>query len=781
MELSSEVAGPEDARSSGPGRAAYGPTLALAVTLSIACFLVLMSAMLLVVHPSALYPQVILQNQKAKTTLYLLAFAVILPVALVGGPRLADTIAASPNGPALPALSALLAGTLAATIILVKLSHHLPWGDGVGVVLAGSGAWSVATVATLGRAARPRPWGALLKLANRGRILSLAATVLAFGALLCVTHVRSLSAVALVLGVIVLIGTLAAQDRIRLSRVTHWRGAAIDVVLVVILLMAIPDVVGYHTSSALPSVIYSPGIVQFQQDWILGPTNQLLGGGALLVNVPVSQYGVGLVYFLAGWFHLAPIGYGTFWILDGVLTALLYAAGYLVLRVAGTTRLLAACALAVAVVAFIYNATYPVGVLPEEGPLRFGVPMALVLALVAAARWPGRAVLARALALIVVGVASIWALEAFAYTAFTFLAMVALEARLRPPGDRLKWLARQAALGAAACLTAHLLLAGATLVATGHLPDWSQYLAYVNGLLLGGKEGVITFGFDRWSAGLVVGAACLASAAAIVLLVLRMPAVAQRERTRLIALCGTTAYAIACLSYTDNRSSTYLFLYISLPVLMAGALWLSLLGSAPEASRSFRLGGLAAALSVVVLMLAAAWPAAGDHFSRSALRAALPGGGLQARLHHLWHEPPIDPRAPAGERLVKRYLPGRQVVVLLPTSWDLAIEILMRSGRSSKLFIGDPSAEVFIPSVWVPKVRQDIAKLRAGERLLTDTSGLLVAAELRGRPANYALDHDIPKVSPQIAWILHGIDTRFRLQPIHRDARGFVVVELRSR
>ncbi len=45
----------------------------------------------------------------------------------------------------------------------------------------------------------------------------------------------------------------------------------------------------------------------------------------------------------------------------------------------------------------------------------------------------------------------------------------------------------------------------------------------------------------------------------------------------LIALAGTTAYVIALLSYADNRSSTYLLPYVSLPLLMAATLWLALL------------------------------------------------------------------------------------------------------------------------------------------------------------------------------------------------------------
>src|SRR4029453_10973224 len=105
---------------------------------------------------------------------------------------------------------------------------------------------------------------------------------------------------------------------------------------------------------------------------------QLLHGGAMLVDT-ASQYGVGVIYFLAGWFQLVPIGYGTLGVLGGILFACVYAAGYSVLRMAGVGRLLAATALAVAVVVLIYNLVFPVGALPaQHGPLRFGLPMLVV-------------------------------------------------------------------------------------------------------------------------------------------------------------------------------------------------------------------------------------------------------------------------------------------------------------------------------------------------------------------------------------------------------------------
>jgi hypothetical protein len=765
-----------------PGdRAAYGPTLVLTVTLAVASFLVLMSVVLLLFpqHGSGVVVAVIGQRQNAKTALYVVTFAIILPVTLIAVPPMADRIARGPNGRALPFLVGALAATLAATLIVVRLSARLPWGDGLGVLLACVGGWCALTAALLTRATRQGPWPGLLGVSGSAVPAAAIAGALLFGLVLAVTGLRSVSPVPLVLGAVAVVTVLALRHRLRMPLPGRRLGTGIDVAVLVLLLLAIPDTIIFRTSSAIPNPFFEPGIIQFQHDWILGPANQLLGGGGLMVNSPVSQYGAGMLYFLDGWFHLAPIGYGTFGLLDAILTALFYIAGYGVLRLARTPRVLAAPALAVGVVALIYNLHYPVGALPEQGPLRFGLPMAIILAAVAGARWPRRARLARASALLVLGVASIWALEGFAYTVITYAAMIALEAWLAPIGTRIRWLTRQVVLAVAVCLCAHAIFAGAILLGTGQLPDWGQYLAYLHALLLGGKEGSITYGFEHWSPGLAVGAGCLASAIAIVLLARRATEVARRERVALLALAGTTAYAIAVFSYTDNRSSTYLLCYTALPLLLAGMLWLSLvLRARREVSRGARLGFVVFSASVGLVMLAAAWPAAGARFSRSALAHAYPGGGLNSALQRLWHPPPIDPRAPEGARLVARYLPGRRALVLLPAAQDLQIEVLVRSGAANRFFIGFGNMDSFVPSAWMPKLSEEITQLRAGDRLLIDRAAQAIVAALRAHPSIDPLTHPIGTGTSQSEWILRRIDKRFRLRPIYGDQQGFVVAEL---
>jgi hypothetical protein len=764
------------------GRAGFGSVLGLAVTLSFAAFLTLMSVVILLVHGgsgryAAFFNQ---QSQTAKTDLYLVTFVVILPLSLILGSRLADAVSAGPNGGALPAFVAVLVGTLAATVIIVRLSGSLPWGDGVKGVLVGILVWDALAGASLWRVLQGGRLRLLERLQEWWPVPAAVTALLVFGGLLCVTSSRSLGAVPLLVGAAVAALVLGAYRRVRLPGLGRF-GWVLDAAVAAVLLLAIPDVVVFHDPTGLPNIYFDPGIIQVQQDYILGPVNQLLGGGALLVNQPISQYGVGLTYLVAGWSHIAPIGYGTFGFLDGLLTALYYVAAYAVLRLAGARQTLAAAAIALGVLAFVYDFYYFVGQLPEEGPLRFGLPMIVLLGSVTALRVPRLATLARIVVLCGLAVAAVWAVEGFAYTVMTYVGVIAAAAWLRVPGDRRKWLVRQAGLGVAAILAGHLVLAVATLAGSGHLPDWGEYFAYVREFLLGGQAGVITFGFANWSPGLAVYGGALLSAGAFVLLCRRRPDWARANPALTVTLAGSTLYSIAILAYTDNRSSTYLFLYVAVPLLIAGTLWLALiLAPGPSLSGVTRLSSLAAALAIAVLLLAGAWPAIGTHFNRSALAHFYPGGGLRAALHRLWHPPAIDPRAPEGIRLLDRYVRGRKVMILVPAWPDLGVEIEMRSHRSNLLPIGDPTEDGLVPSVWLPRIRSAVTRIGPGQRILIDQETLKTIRDLR-TPSVDLLRASIDGGNVELEWILRYLDRRFRIQLVYAAPDGLVVAELEPR
>jgi hypothetical protein len=731
-------------------RAPFAGTVALVVTLAVAAFAVVMPALMLAIEPVELSGPFPAQNQRAETLAYLLAFAVILPAAVIAGRRLADRSAGD------PALPALLAAGLAVAVIAVRLGD-----GGVTAVLVAALLWWAGAAAVL--LLRPRlpaapAWAC--------------AAVLVLAAVLCFARRDSISLLALTLG------ALAAAVAVRLPAVRlarPWRAVA-DGAVAVLLLLAVPDLVIFRPEDAAtdPLAAIETGIFQFHHNFLLGPANEVLHGHAMLAGT-ASQYGVGSIYLLAGWFQLAPIGYGTFGLLTGAMTAAWFVAGYGIVRLGGTPLPLAAAALALAVVALAYNLVYPVGALPQSGPLRFGLPMALLLAVVAGERFPAHSRAARAAALAIVGLASIWSLEALAYTLVVYAATTALRTALEP-GPWRRRLAREAVAAALACVIAHVLFALATLVFAGELPAWGEYLAYLREFLFG-DLGDLTYDVARWTPSLALGAGYAASVVALLELVRRGAAAA--ERTALVAIAGMTAYGIALLSYFVDRSQDHILIHVALPGVLTGTLWLALLLRSPVPA-AVRTGGLASALAVAVLLFAVAWSSIGDRFPDSALAHAAPRTlSIRDALDRLWHPPPLNPAAAAGERALERHMPG-EAESLVMVSPDLGIEILLRSGRVDRLLLGDAWEASFVTDEELPALAEAVDALRPGVRMLLDRPARELLARLRAEPSLDPLDPGVRLLAPLQQWALARIAARFRLRPVARDG-GFTVVELSRR
>ena len=273
-----------------------------------------------------------------------------------------------------------------------------------------------------------------------------------------------------------------------------------------------------HTGD--PSAAFETQIIHFHQNFFLGPAAQITGGGVMLVDT-LSQYGVGSIYLIAGWFELTAVSNGMLGLLEGILTAAMFAGAFAVLRLAGVDRVLATVTMLVALIVLVYGLLYPVGGLLQHGALRFGLPMALLLAGVSEARRPLRTATPRLAGAIIVGLSSIWALEAFAYTLLTAAGMLAAMSWLQPAGERRRFLGRRVAEIAVSCVVAHLLLAAITLAAAGELPDWGLYLTTLREFLTG-PIGDLTYDFSPWSPGVALGAIYLGSAIAVLLVIRRL-------------------------------------------------------------------------------------------------------------------------------------------------------------------------------------------------------------------------------------------------------------------
>jgi len=341
---------------------------------------------------------------------------------------------------------------------------------------------------------------------------------------------------------------------------------------------------------------------------------------------------------------------------------------------------------------------------------------------------------------------------------------------------------RQLAIAIAACVAAHVLFAGATLAATGELPDWSQYFGFLDAFLFG-DLGNLTYDFVRWSPALAVGAAYMGSAAALALLLLRRSTGAA-ERPALVALAGTTACGIFEFSYFVDRSAPHVLVYVSLPLLLTGTLWLSLIlrrrsTLPPAVSRA----ALAFAVALATLVVAAAWDQAGDRVGHTALAHLVPGGrDTVDAVDRLVHFPAIDAAAISGERVLDHELPGerRSVVLAQP---NLATETLMRSGRANELPLADAWEDSFVAQDRAPAVRDAVDSLQPGRRVLFDKGMLLELAAVRANPT---IDLSRPTVqgspvAPLQLVALDELNRRFRLRTIRRGGDGWTVMELGRR
>ena len=766
-----------------PGRtASLGPLVALSIVIVIGLLLILAPIARQLLPVTELPAPFVDQHQNAETLIFIVCFAILLPASALVSPRIADRIAAGPNRDGLSALVAALSGGLALALLLTKLSERFSWGGGEKVLVALAVVWCALAGAALWRAALPRAWGLLGSAAPIAPYLWAVTGLLLLGVALAFTRVDSISPVVLVIGATLTGAVLLAQDRVRIPVLGRRSGIAVDIAAIVLLLLAVPNLIVFVTND--PSASFQTSIIQFHQNFYLGPANQVLAGDAMLVDT-LSQYGVGSIYFLAGVFQVFPIGNGTLGLTEGLLSALMFIGSYAAIRIAGVSRLLAGLAMALAVVVLVYGLEYPLGGLLQHGAFRFGLPVGVIVGAVAESRWPRAATPARALQLITVAIASVWALEGFVYTLIAMLAIIAVRVVSLSAEQRRRELVGWALGIAGACLLAHLLLASATLIGSGQLPDWGWYLNTLREFL-SGQVGDLTYDFSRWSSGLALGAVYLASATAVVLLIRRRPEVLARQRTMLIGIAGMTAFGVALESYIVNRSADHIIPYVSLPAFALAALWLTLLRrpglGVPLAGRRTALG---LALLISSLLVAVAASSVDTRFSQSALGLARPGGAsLTDALDRLWEPPALRPIAPEGERLLATHMPGERRSIVLMTP-DPGLEILLRSDRASAVPLGDPYEDSYVPEDHLEPLGEFVETLESGDRMLIDAPGREVFERYRLDPERDPFTgsaYGVPAATAGLTtlqeWVMREIGKRFDLRRIARSENGLEVVEL---
>ncbi|HEV7459697.1 MAG TPA: hypothetical protein VGN78_04110 [Solirubrobacteraceae bacterium] len=702
----------------------------------------------------------------AQKLVFVATFGLAFPAGCVGGARLsAHAARRSPEHLALLA-GAALAGILA--LVVVARIVDARGGSASVAILIGAAALAVGLAALVAFGPERSPsFGARLALIAAGVLVPVAVAAFLPARLLRPGPL----AVSIVGAAVIVAGLLAA----RRARLPPWLGALVDLVALALAVLWVVDVSSYlgHLPYDPHAVFSDPRRLTptdedfamiLHQNFYLAPVNDVLHGRAMLVDT-YSQYGAGVVYFVAAFFKVAPLGYGPMALLVGTVTALEYAAGYAILRIAGCGRLLAAVAVAVGITVAVFGTVGSVADLPSVGGLRYGPAYALVLAAVAAARWPSRAGPLRAAQLAVLALASVWSIETFGFVAATFAATSAASAAAGTGtwGQRVRRWLGDLLRGAGACLAAIALFALLTLVFTGSRPHLRPYLAYFN-VYSGDNVGLLGIPLaSAWSAGFAEAALFLASAAGVVGIAVRRGA--SIPRPWLVAAAGVTTFGIVEFTYWVSHASSLALPPLAFPAILVGALWTQRALVLPRSDRVLRLGTLALAGWLAALLVVFWWPQVESKYTRSAAWQALPGGPpLVDNLRALWHSPVLDRRASEGERLLRRYFPGKGPAVVLMEP-DLTVETLIRSRRVNRLPLGDVIQDDLITASLLPRIVRTVDRLAPGTPMLI---------EPHADPRVNAIDQPTPL---ELA-TYNVIRRRFDLQTVTTSASGLSVVRL---
>lgn len=635
-------------------------------------------------------PRVVGHTRHVQTVFYVVAFGVLLPVAVV--------VARSRRNPA-----SLAALNLAAVSVVLLVAH----------LIGAIGSYSELRIALLVGAAT-------IALANLGAYF--VHLELPFRTR-WVKRIGAIVLGALLLGTLVLFippsafawnrhhASLAIAVVFALLLAFTWRiprrfTYLIDLAAIVLILILSSDFNDYGQTHAL------------DQDFYLGPVNAILHGHTMLVNT-FAQYGVGVMYFLAAVFKIIPIGYGGLQVVNDVLRYVEFALIYVVLRIGCRRQAYAVVGLLVCLAANILSGIGPTIEYASVGPLRFGLPWLLVLLAILRARLPARRRLLGVPMLGVVAVSAVWSFETFVYTIGTALALSLFDSALERGSrrERIKTGVRRCATVVLVAVAAQALFAIGTRLSAGEWPDLGVYLAFIK---IYGWHGFGGFYIPvhAWSLGYLIAAFYFVSLAAVAFILLGRREFVAEERVALTAIWGSSVFGVIAYSYFAGRAHPNNLHHIGPPAIVLAALWTGLL--ARRLPRK-------AILLRVVLFACMGWAAA-------ALIGEIPHpsaafNGISPIVNHrlsvhlgrigaLVDEKPDDPEEIDGETLLNDFALGKAEVPVVLSAQEQT-GVLMRAGRANAFSIDDPNQDALIPVQTLRLVAAEIRKLRPGSFVLT--------------------------------------------------------------
>lgn len=457
-------------------------------------------------------------------------------------------------------------------------------------------------------------------------------------------------------------------------------------------------------------------ILAYNHNVYLGPVNSVVHGATALVDVN-PHYGPVLTYFLAGLFHLFPIGYGTFWIISTTFDVVLFIAMYGLLRFAGAGRLLSICGVVAIALTTVFSQG-PNGTEFTMNParsLRLFLPVFAIVAILLAERYPPRRTHWSWTLAAVVGLSSVWAIEVFFYTAVAVLAALVCIGRVDAPENR-RFVFDRTVLGriVAAVVFAQVVFAAATRILSGSWPNWVRYVQYDRAYSTGSVAQ--RYHWAPFGPGVLLGAFYFATVAATIVVLVWNRRFAREKRVLLIATCAVEGFAVSFYSYFAGVSELGTLNKMAPAAILLIVLVLALVANGRSLiSTSLRAGFALLAVSCAATYLIAQprWP---TNLSHTALFA-----GPSATIDDIRTEanlPIVFPTAPDAVALLRRTI-GRatRALVLMPDAQTT--EILMRADKMQLLVpFADPYGDKQLPEN-VARLRRLAARLPVGTQFLS--------------------------------------------------------------
>ena len=705
----------------------------------------------------ALVTMVIGHTEHVETILYPATFVLLFPLAAIAAHYQLASLSTRPD------VSALLVGGNLAALSAILLLGRLRFEIG-GAPALRHGFLLDAILIALGNWAATKALRRRVQPVRLPRLASAIPAVLVVGALMLFVPHGSLTplhlSASIELGVVIALILMAAPA----VRVRRSITVALDVIVALLLIPLLTnDFNQYHAR------------LRIDQDYYVGPANAILHGSPMLIDT-FAQYGVGVMYFLAGIFEVIPIGYGSFQLVNGLLTTLEFVLIYLVLRIACRSQIYALLGTGVCLVAHVLTGQDVHIRWASIGFLRFGLPWVLITLAVLAAKIPGRRRMLGVAMLTLVGVSAIWSFETFMYTTGAYLAVVALELVLQDGSgrERAGRAGRQFVLLASVVVASHVVFAVTTRAFGGQWPDWGGYLAYVR---LYGWNGFGTLLIYPWSLGYLIAALYFVSTAGLVFVALEQSEFASSRRVELTAIASTTAFGILSYTYFLGRSHPNNLHHVALSAIVLSVLWVSLLARhTPVVNMTARFAVLAfvgwAAAAVIVQQPQETRAS----LLRSPLRQIVQlNPRLSARAHALidWRQRPDDPRAVESEQLLDRFAPGQSRVAVVVQA-DLSTEALIRAHRGNLLPMAVPNQEALLPARSLSLVEKRLSRLGPGSVVLTEQVYL-------DQPPHYRYQVAFGSADELSVVVLSEIRRRFRYRVSATTPGGLVLLILEAK